>query len=76
MQNEEHLCLSAVIGFEGPDKEQPEDVEKREGDGTETRERGPGWKLEESKELRNFASCTRGGTESATFSFMIFYLTE
>ncbi len=28
MQNEEHLCLIAVISVERPDKEKPENVEK------------------------------------------------
>ncbi len=76
MQNEEHPSLIAVIDVERPDKEQPEDVEKTERDGTETRGFGPGWKLEESQALSNCASCTRGGAEIATFCFQIFDLTE
>ncbi len=76
MQNEEHPSLIAVIDVERPAKEQLEDVEKTERDGTKTREFGPGWKLAEYQALSNCASCTRGGAEIATFCFLIFYLTE
>ncbi len=41
MQNEEHLCLIAVIGVERLDKKQPGVVE-RNRDGVETREHAPG----------------------------------
>ncbi len=76
MQNEEHPSLISVIDVERPDKEQPEDMEKTERDGMETRGFGPGLKLAESQALSNRASCTRGGAEIATFCFQIFYLTE
>ncbi len=36
MQNDEHLCLIAVIGVERPDKEPLTVREVRERDGTET----------------------------------------
>jgi len=60
VQNEEHLCLIAVIGMEILDKERPENVERERETGMETRVCGQNWKLEKSQELSNCASCTRG----------------